>query len=78
MLIVTRSAPYSAAPFQCEMDVVIVEFVKGGMGRRPDAPAAMLPFVHSPGLLPQTLAIVRTRADGLGVRKFEADPAAVT
>ena len=40
-------------------------------------PSAPLTFVVSPDVHPQTLAVVRTRADGLGVRILEADPAAV-
>ena len=41
-------------------------------------PSAMLTFIYSPDLHLQTLIAVQTRADGLGVRILEADPAAVT
>ena len=41
-------------------------------------PSAVLTFVCSPDLHLQTLIAVQTRADGLGVRILEADPAAVT
>ena len=40
--------------------------------------SAMLGFICSPELHLLTLIVVQTRADGLGVRILEADPAAVT
>ena len=42
------------------------------------SPSAVLSFIWSPDLHQQTLIVVQTRADGLGVRILEADPAAVT
>ena len=42
------------------------------------SPSAMITFVCSSDLHLQTLIVEQTRADGLGVRILEADPAAVT